>query len=569
MKTLILFLFFIGLSIYAKAEDNKYVVKSKITKVTVYQQGAQVKRRANYSISKGINKIILTGISKHIDPNSIQVSSTGNVVLLDSKFSSYYPSMSEQEVNTIPPKIQYRINQLKDSIFEMSFDITAVQNKIDVLKSEKRILNNTGAVKGIGKVNDSIPLLKEALVFYHKKMNQINNDLLKLNRKKMLLKRQEKRMNDRLDYLYNYSNSNQFEIDKKYKPVHQIEITLLAKEATNGRIYVNYLVSEAGWIPQYDIRNKTSDNSIKLTYKAQVFQNTGVEWKDIRLSLSTNNPYANKTKPELTTWYLNYSAYYEGNLNRARTIQYKKMRSTNASAYSAKAPVTDNTSTSNTNEYNQETSEDFTQMIQNILSVEYAIDLSYSIKSNNEKYMVLINSKTLDTKYRYYAVPKIDLSCYLIAQITNLDDLELVPGQANIFHNSAYLGTTFLNPSIMNDTMNLSLGKDPKLLVKRTTLKNESKEKVVGDKIIKTFAYYIEIKNHKNSTVKITLQDQIPISQNKEIEIELINGSKGQLNKVTGLMEWNLKLKPKEFKKINLSYSITYDKTQQIQLVSN
>ena len=566
MKSLLLITLFISVSFIGKAEEKKSIVKSKITKITVYQQGAQIKRKASFNVVKGINKIILTGISPNIDPNSIQVTASGKVVLLDSKFSSVYPEVNEYEYNTAPPEIKKQIDVLMDSIFELKYVIMDVQNKIDVLNSEKNILNNNGTVKGTGKVNDSIPLLKDAMAFYHSKMNHINTELLKLNRKKMLLTRKEGKMTDRLNNLKNYTTNHQIDINKKYEPVHQIEITLSAKEAQSGKIYVNYLVNNAGWIPQYDLRNQTSNNTIKLTYKAQVYQNTGVEWNDVRLTLSTNNPYANKTKPELSPWYLNYSMYQQS--EKTSSLQYKKMRTTHA--YGNNAPVA-NYEVEETNAPSDEvvTSESFTEVIKQLISVDYAIDLPYTIKSNNEKYMVLVNSKTLDTKYKYYSVPKIDLSCYLVAQITNLDELDLVPGQANIFHNNSYLGTTYLNPAIMNDTMNLSLGKDPKLLVTRTTLKNESKQKVVGDKIVKTYAYHIEVKNHKSSTVKITLQDQIPISQNKEIEIELINGSKGHLNEVTGLMEWDLKLKPKETKKINLVYTIKYDRTQQINLVMN
>jgi uncharacterized protein (TIGR02231 family) len=551
---------------YSNAEEKKSVVKSKITKVTVYQQGAQIKRKASYSVIKGTNKVIVTGISPNIDPNSIQVTASGNVVLLDSKFSSVYPKMTEQQVNEAPPKIKRQIEALKDSIFELSYLILEVNNKIEVLNNEKAILNNNGTIKGVGKVNDSIPLLKNAMAYYHTKMNTINSEILKLTRKKILLERKNTKMNTRLTNLNNYTTNHQIDINKKYEPIHQIEITLSSNETTSGKLYVSYLVNNAGWIPQYDLRNQTTNNTIKLTYKAQVYQNTGVQWDNVRLSLSTNNPYANKTKPELTPWYLNYSTYFKK--ERTSTLEYNKMKRTNA--YS-NAPTQEMTMDENEVDKTQDvlTSEDFTQVIKQLISVEYAIDLPYSIKSNNEKYMVLVNSKTLDTKYRYYTVPKIDLSCYLVAQITNLDDLDLVPGKASIFHNGAYLGTTYLNPSIMNDTMNLSLGKDPKLMVKRTTLKNESKQKVVGDKIVKTYAYHIEVKNHKNSTVKITLQDQIPISQNKEIEIELINGSKGKLNEITGLMEWDLKLKSKETKKIDLVYSIKYDKTQQVNLVMN
>jgi uncharacterized protein (TIGR02231 family) len=181
---------------------------------------------------------------------------------------------------------------------------------------------------------------------------------------------------------------------------------------------------------------------------------------------------------------------------------------------------------------------------------------------------VLIDSKTLNTKYKYYVVPKMDLSCYLVAQITDLGDLNLIPGNATIFHDGAYLGVTYLNPSIMTDTMNLSLGKDPKLQVKRTLLKNESKEKVIGDKIVKTFAYHIEIKNHKSISTKITIQDQIPVTQNTEIEIELIDGNKGKVNEITGIIEWDIKLKSKETKTIDLVYNITYNKTKNVNVAS-
>ena len=116
--------------------------------------------------------------------------------------------------------------------------------------------------------------------------------------------------------------------------------------------------------------------------------------------------------------------------------------------------------------------------------------------------------------------------------------------------------------------MNLSLGKDPKLQVKRTLLKNESKEKVIGDKIIKTYAYRIEIKNHKSISTKLTVQDQIPVTQNAEIEIELINSSRGKLNEITGIIEWDIKLKSKETKKIDLTYTVTYNKTKNVNITA-
>lgn len=570
-KTKLICLSILFLSFNSKA-INEVTVKSKITKVTVYQQGAQIKRKSSYTVKKGINEIIIEGISPNIDANSIQINATGSVILLDSKFTIEYPKpeLNDNYDKTIPPKILKEISQLKDSLFDISFKILSNQYKIDILNNEKRIIENNGTIKGTGKVNDSIPLLRDAIEFYHIKMNSINQELLKLARKQAIISRQESKMKLRLTNLNNYNANNKFIPQPNRGPIYKIKVTVSAKEATSGRLYVTYLVNGAGWTPMYDLRSKASNNTINLTYKAQVYQNTGVKWDNIKLSLSTNNPYANKTKPELYPWYLNYANIYYNIRNDPSTksgnLSYeKKSRGLKPQAITESY---ESESEDSDKDIAAMTANEFTQVIEQLISIEYAIDLPYTIESTNEKYIVLIDSKTLDTKYKYYSVPKMDLSCYLVAQITNLGDLNLIPGNATIFHDGAYLGVTYLNPSIMSDTMNLSLGKDQKLQVKRTLLKNESKEKVIGDKIVKTYAYYMELKNHKNNTVKITLQDQIPITQNSEIEIELVNGSKGKLNEITGLMEWDLKLKPKETKKINLVYAIKYNKTKNVNLTA-
>ena len=135
------------------------------------------------------------------------------------------------------------------------------------------------------------------------------------------------------------------------------------------------------------------------------------------------------------------------------------------------------------------TADNFTNMVKQLISVQYEIDLPYTIESDNEKNMVLINTKSLNTEFIYYAIPKLDLSVYMVARITELSELNLIPGKANLFHDGTYLGNTWINPGTMEDTLDLSFGKDPNIIVKRTLIKNDSKEKIVGDKIIKSMAY--------------------------------------------------------------------------------
>jgi len=201
-----------------------------------------------------------------------------------------------------------------------------------------------------------------------------------------------------------------------------------------------------------------------------------------------------------------------------------------------------------------------------MISAEFQIDLPYTIESNNEQHMVLIKNVDLKANYKYYTVPKMDRSAYLVAQISKLDELQLVPAKANIFFDGSYIGETYLDPSSLSDTMNLSLGKDPNIIVKRTLLKQECKEKIVGNTIEKTFAYLIEVKNQKSTNIEIVVQDQMPITQNAEIIIEKIEDGKAKYNELTGLLEWDLKLKSKENKQIKFTYKVKYNKDQNINL---
>jgi hypothetical protein len=162
-------------------------------------------------------------------------------------------------------------------------------------------------MRGQGKVNDSIQLLKEAVDFYLKKVTALNkeiNALVRIQYSKNLL---SSRLNTRLTELRNYSNNKGFQ-KKGNVPDYRIVVTISTENAVNGYLDLNYLVSNAGWNAQYDLRSSVESSKMNLNYKAQVYQNTGIDWTDIKLSVSTNDPYKNKTKPELSPWLLGVQA---------------------------------------------------------------------------------------------------------------------------------------------------------------------------------------------------------------------------------------------------------------------
>lgn len=556
----LMLLLFIAQSLLA---TEKETIKSTLSEVTVYTNGAQIHRKANFTVKPGITELIIEGVSPNIDPKSLQVKAFGNVVLIDSKYDTYYPKPVKVELNGLPLKIRNDISQLKDSMDQVSFDVKEIQDEIDVLTMTKNILSNNGAVRGQGKVNDSIQLLKQTLDYYQVKMNELNKKIQVLNTRKKVKDARLSKMNLRLQELMNYQSSNT-PIENK-GPIHRLLITLQAKEAVTGKLAISYLASGASWVPTYDLRADIETGKVNLTYKATISQSTGEKWDDVRLTLSTNDPYQNKTKPELHPWYVDYMNLY-GNMNgRLNSVSIAEKP---AVAY-FKDNRDDEKKEADTQEVyiaNGQQSYEFTTMIERVLSAEYKIDLPYTIEADGQEHMVLVRNIDLAASYNYYTVPKLDPGVYLMAEIIKLDELQLVPAQATIFFDGTYIGETYLDPSSTSDTLRLSLGKDPNILVKRILLKKDSKDQTIGSDRERTFSYEISMKNLKGTKIQLIVEDQIPLTTNGAIKIEDTETGKANYDKSTGMLKWKINLDPKEAKKVTYGFKIKHPKEQNVQV---
>ena len=544
----------------ANNEQKKIAVKKAILKeATVYTSGVQLRSKLSFNAVKGLNEIIIEEISPSIDPQTIQVGATGNVIILDSKYSLFYPIDAPKDNSFETIKLKKSIRLLNDSIEAKGYELRRLNESIAVYNEVKNILQNNGLVKNKGKVNDSIHLLKEIIEFYAEKMNKINRTVLDLSKQKNKSNKGLSKMNQRLNRL-NEKLRKLGQSGRKQDPIPRITISLIAESTTNGEINFSYLAKNAGWTPLYDIRSKSAEGKIFMNYKAQVHQNTGLDWKNIKLSISTNNPYANKTKPELNPWYISYMSYRKDlkvNRNNLYEMTTVPSRAITNMGYSYKSEDTEEEAID---------ANEFTTLTHQLTAAEFKIDLPYNIVSNGEKHMVLVQKSELETNFKYYAVPKLDASVYLVAEMLKIDELQLIPSKANIFFDGSYIGETFIDPTTMNDTLYLSLGKDPNIAISRKLISSKCKEKTIGDKIEKYLAYSIEIKNMKSSKVEVVIQDQIPITTNEDIIIDKINAGKGQLQERTGLIEWKTVLKPKDQKTYDFDYRIKFDKDKQINI---
>jgi len=166
--------------------------------------------------------------------------------------------------------------------------------------------------------------------------------------------------------------------------------------------------------------------------------------------------------------------------------------------------------------------------------------------------------------YRYHTVPKLDQSAFLLASITNYGQYNLLSGQANVFFGETFIGQVFLNPDITADTMLVSLGRDERIVVKRTRVQDKISRKLFSGSQKDTYAYETVIRNNKGFPIEIEILDQIPLTRRKEIEVELLEKDGASYNETYGKLIWNFTIKPNESRKLKLSYSVKYPEGKKV-----
>ena len=163
-------------------------------------------------------------------------------------------------------------------------------------------------------------------------------------------------------------------------------------------------------------------------------------------------------------------------------------------------------------------------------------------------------------------MPKLSPLAYLTANITDWAKFSLQGGEATLYFENSYVGKSYLNVNQLTDTLTISLGTDKSILVKREKRKDFTSKKLIGANKTETYSFLLTIRNNKANSVKITLNDQIPVSSNSGITVDPIELSEGKLNSQTGEIKWDLELKQQETKQLVLTYSVKYPKDKTVIL---
>ena len=599
-------------------------INSEVEQVTVFFANAQITRQKSLSVEPGKTSLKFQNLSPYINPKSVQVKVDGSVTVLSVNHQLNY--LDDMEKPRELSDLETKYNSVEGKMKVEQAHLSVIDEEIVFLQENRKIGGKNQEL--------SVTNLKEASEFYSARLTSLKLGTIERQNSITTLMEELGKIRNQI---------NMLSTTKKF-PGGEILISIDSKSKESIKVNLSYLVNNAGWFPSYDIRAKSVEDPLEIVYKANVHQDTKVDWKNVKLAFSSHNPSLSGTAPELKPYYLNYNSVpptYKSNINEVSgTVMGSngnplpganvvvtgttigtiadingyfsiaipsKASSLNFSfiGYTSQAipirsgvinvilqedlvSLNEVVVTGYAADYESETSSSVrrapsinrsqaksktesslaipTVQLENQTSVEFSIDMPYSVKSDSKNHVVDLTIYDVPAYYEYYCVPKIDNDAFLLGYVTDWEQYNLLEGEANIFFEDTYIGKSILDVRFISDTLSVSLGRDKSVSVIREKIKDLTSWKLIGNKKEESRAWKISVKNNKTQTINMVLLDQVPVPTIEELELDIKDLSGGKRNEETGEIKWKLKLKPKESKEVDLKYSLKYPKYQNIIL---
>jgi uncharacterized protein (TIGR02231 family) len=320
---------------------------------------------------------------------------------------------------------------------------------------------------------------------------------------------------------------------------------------------LSYIVHGATWKPVYDIRAESDADTIDMLMFAQITQNTGENWDNVNLELSTARPSLSAKPPDPRPWLIGFqpSGGFHAPENRVVGV----------------APMINGYTTSSEDKIDQriDTQWAVSDVREMMISTSFALAQRENIPGNNTPKKVSVKAVNMVGDTEYFANPRQGPFAYLKAKLTNKTNFPFLEGVASVFLDGNFVHSTIIPMVVPKEEFDLYLGIDDKIKVDRKLVeKFTDKSGMLSSKDKISYSFKITVENYKKTIQKITVLDQYPVSQNDQINVKLLASSaetnSSELDKSKGFLRWVFKLEPEQKKEINFAYEIKYPENYEI-----
>jgi hypothetical protein len=666
MKQLILSLLLLPAFGWAQKETK---AEAAIQKVTVFKEGAQVEHSKELNLGTGKQVVIFQKMTDFMDPSSIQLKCSQGATILSVRTRKNFDDKTIAETELTEKNERKKALEKQERTLRDEYKVLLLDEQL--LLKNNSLSSQQQAMK--------IAELKEASTFFHAKMSEINT--------------RKSQLDSEIEAVVRKINTIEQEINtRKGLPVvnyTEVEVELDVEKSGNISFDFTYITHKASWKPYYDMRSNGVGAPVLLEAKGLVTQSTGIDWKNVKLILSTNDPYDNTQEPRLDPWYVNYYtpaprkqvvdryipeynfdgetihgeitdattgeplAFAKISMNnnplnsfttdaaghftfavprgeRGYTITYLGYHSqyvninapyiktqlypeavamevlqnangqTLTYSYSASPILSDMYYADDaksleevqvvggvssrrskgkrdaakpgdygfSHDLNAEAEYDasIANQVEKDLRMEFQIETPFSVPSDDADHRVAIATYQMKADYEYHAVPKLDESVYLVAQISGWEKLNLLNGESNLYFDGTYIGKSYIDVNSSKDTLSFSLGKDKKIVVNRKRSEEMSKTRLLGNRYKYEVTWDFTIRNNGGASIPIIVKDHFPISINDDIKVKRGTFDGAVLDEKTGILTWKFTTNKGETKQFKFDYQVDYGKGQPVYL---
>lgn len=581
-----------------KAQQKFY---PQINKVTVFKQTAQIDKSLAIELKKGYNEIILLGNSSRLNTQSIQFNSSKDFVITDfSPYIQFVRSTQEME-DKLTDKEKLRVRVIKDSIELLRDKRNEIRDRMDILTSEGRTLNNIKELEKPQKA-DSMSLIVDALNYYRSKNIEIAGLQYNLNESDIEFQKLIRKLKQELQIIL----QDKEEGENLSKEEYSVKLNLYAKNDVKTRINYRYNVTGIYWAPLYDIRFSSTNNPATFLLKAEFQQTTGEDWKDVSIVFSTEEQSTNIKSMDLKPMVYKKQVagerpktvatvstvddivaqvggisdvesqgkargeggkvIYVNGVSKKGSVNIPKPVIEKGNAESAVRMTSEDIEKIQTEIITENASTGISSS-NNLLTQDYIVKMKYTIKSGERAKIIPLQEQNTKVNYKYFSVPKKEKVVYLAALFPTWEELGLANARANLYIDNKYVNSTYISANQTLDTLKVFVGRENKIAIERKIIKEKPIEaNRKGTELEQVINIKILVKNNNNNSVDIKIDDQIPISNSEKISITKGELSGAIYDEKTGLLYWETSLKPLESKIFTFSYTCKYPKDVELPL---
>lgn len=520
-------------------------ISAKLEQATVYFNGAALTHTAAATLKSGSQEVIIDGLTPDIVLSSLKVKANG-VLISASEFSRDYITPKEETVRV--KKLNDSLDYYNDLLTE-AMDELAVHSQLLKLVTEGTQNNMNQKEHGV-----TIADINANMELYKTKASELQKSINKDNKKIELLEEAMERLGKQL---LQDGNANKIRSGV-------LKLSISVPQNVNTVFTITYVTNKAKWVPCYDLNIPSMDKPIVLQAKAHVQQTTGLDWNNVKLTLSTAQPNRSSEAPVFKAWFLQFarpqrlidgvqvranktSEGYE--TSASNTIIYEKSSLEGVSAADGTNPEV-----VSMNDYININEQEF--------MVNYDIAVPYDIPGNGKVQLIDLNNYDIKADFKYYSAPKLSDLTYIVATLSDYGKYNLLPGEATVTFNDTYVGKTYIRPNDTENQITLTLTTEPRVTVKREKQRDFCSTKHVGNSTTETRSYLITVRNNLTRSAKLTLKEQYPISNDKDIEVKVLEVKPAATYDKTeiGVLTWDVELNAGETRTYVVTYSVKYPK---------